>query len=84
MTEYPSTSDTARLKPSASHSPPTSLDRGTEPRGWPSPMHPRGQAQGAAKDVPPGLAHYLTLELPPGRGPVGKDRRTSSRMVGKR
>ena len=47
-------------------------------------MHPLGQAQEAAKDVLPGLARYLTLGLPPGRGPAGKDRWTSSRMVGKR
>ena len=73
MTEYPSTSDTARLKPSASHSPPSSLERGTEPRGWPSlGQAPLGQAQKAAKDVPPWVSPLSYPGTPSKQGPGWK------------
>ena len=61
MTEYPSKSDTVRLEPRASHSQPSSLERGTDPRARLYPVRLLSQAQEAAKMSPRGPACGLTL-----------------------
>lgn len=80
----PSRPDTMRLKPSVPHSPPSSLEGGTDSRGWLCLSDQLSQVQEAIRDVHPGSACGLTLGSPPDRGLVGKDRRTSSPSDGKR